>query len=135
MQVDDDHPELVEARRLGYPYLVYRDAGDTQQVLPLPDDWKQVTLGRGAGADVILSWDEGVSGVHANLERLADAWIVVDDGLSSNGTFVNGERVDRRQRLNHGDELRLGGTEILYQAPLEIDRGATQIVQSPDPPT
>jgi pSer/pThr/pTyr-binding forkhead associated (FHA) protein len=135
MQLDDDHPELIEARRLGYPYLVYRDAGGTQQVLSLPDDWKQVTMGRGAGADVILSWDEGVSGVHATLERLADAWIVVDDGLSSNGTFVNGERVDRRQRLNHGDEMRLGETEILFHAPLELDRGETQVLRIDDPPS
>ena len=39
-----------------------------------------------------LTWDPDASRVHAELVRLADAWVVVDDGLSRNGTFVNGER-------------------------------------------
>jgi len=135
MEPDNEADEVVEARRLGTPYLVYNDGGGAQRVLSLPDEWKQVTIGRGGGADVIISWDDGVSGIHAKLERLADAWIVVDDGLSSNGTFVNGERVDRRQRLNDGDEMRLGETEILFQSPLEVDRGVTRIVRPPDLPS
>jgi pSer/pThr/pTyr-binding forkhead associated (FHA) protein len=115
----EETPEVAEARRLGSPYLIYADGHGRQQVLSLLDDWSEITIGRGMGTDVILAWDEGVSRVHAQIERLADAWIVVDDGLSRNGTFVNGERVERRRRLVDGDELRIGETSIRFHAPME----------------
>jgi pSer/pThr/pTyr-binding forkhead associated (FHA) protein len=115
----EETPEVAEARRLGNPYLVYADGHGRQQVLSLLDDWSEITIGRGMGTDVILAWDEGVSRVHAQIERLADAWVVVDDGLSRNGTFVNGERVERRRRLTDGDELQIGATLIRFHAPME----------------
>jgi pSer/pThr/pTyr-binding forkhead associated (FHA) protein len=114
-----DTPDVVEARRLGSPYLVYADGHGRQQVLSLLDDWSRITIGRGMGNDVIVAWDEGASRVHAEIVRLADAWVVVDDGLSRNGTFVNGERIERRQRLVDGDELRVGATTIRFHAPME----------------
>jgi pSer/pThr/pTyr-binding forkhead associated (FHA) protein len=117
--LEDETPEVAEARRLGNPYLVYGDAKGREQVLSLSDDWSRITIGRGMGTDVILAWDEGVSRVHAEIERLADAWVVVDDGLSRNGTFVNGERIERRRRLVDGDELRIGATRIRFHAPME----------------
>lgn len=126
-----DATEIVEARRLGCPYLVYTDGSGRQRVLSLRDDWSGVTIGRGMGADVVLAWDEGVSRLHAQLERLADSWVVVDDGLSSNGTYVNGELVDRRRRLFDGDQLRFGATTIAYQAPFEAP-DATAVDQVPD---
>jgi pSer/pThr/pTyr-binding forkhead associated (FHA) protein len=130
---DPDATEVVEAKRLGNPYLVYSDSGGAQHVLSLSDDWDRITIGRGMGADVILAWDAGVSQLHAHLERMADTWIVVDDGLSANGTFVNGELVERRQRLHDGDELRFGETTVYFQAPLEI-RDETRIVRLPPEP-
>ncbi len=130
---ENESPELADARRLGYPYLVYPDAQGRQHVLSLSDDWKRITIGRAAGADVILAWDENVSKVHAEVERLADAWLVVDDGLSRNGTFVNGERVERRRRLADGDELRVGDTTIRFYAPLEAP-DETRVVKMPPEP-
>lgn len=127
---DPDAAEVVEARRLGNPFLVYGDGKGGQQVLSLSDDWDRITIGRGMGADVILGWDDGVSQLHAQLERLADSWIVVDDGLSANGTFVNGVLVERRQRLHDGDELLFGETTVYFQAPLEF-RDETRIVRPP----
>ena len=105
---DPDASEIVEAKRLGCPFLVYSDGAGRQRVLSLRDDWSSITVGRGMGADVVLAWDEGVSRLHAQLERLA-----------SNGTYVNGELVERRRRLHDGDELRFGATSIAYQAPFE----------------
>jgi pSer/pThr/pTyr-binding forkhead associated (FHA) protein len=116
---DHDSTEVVEARRLGNPYLIYPDAQGRQQVLSLRDDWDRITVGRGMSADVVIAWDESVSRLHAQLERLADDWVVVDDGLSANGTFVNGELVERRRRLRDGDELRFGATSILFKSPFE----------------
>ncbi len=128
---DGEATEVVEAKRLGNPYLVYADGQGRQQVMSLLDDWGRITVGRGMSADVILAWDAGVSRLHAQLERLADSWVVVDDGLSANGTYVNGELVERRRRLFDGDELRFGATTVLFQAPFEAP-DATAVEPMPE---
>jgi FHA domain/Bacterial regulatory proteins, luxR family len=67
---------------------------------------------------VCIEWDAGVSRTHAQLERLGKQdWMLVDDGLSSNGSIVNGERLHQRRRLVNGDVLRFGDTMIVYRAP------------------
>lgn len=119
--VPEETPELAGAMRCGDPYLVYRDAHGRQCVLSLPDTWDRITIGRGMGADIPLTWDPDVSRVHAELSRLADDWTVVDDGLSRNGTFVNDERVDGRQRLMDGDIVRCGATVFLFRSPFQAD--------------
>ncbi|MGK2937094.1 MAG: FHA domain-containing protein, partial [Solirubrobacteraceae bacterium] len=43
--------------------------------------------------------------------------VVVDDGLSRNGSFLNGARIRGRRRLVDGDELRFGRTRLVYHAP------------------
>ena len=47
---------------------------------------------------------------------------LVDDGLSRNGSFVNGERVSGRRRLRDGDMMRFGRTVMLYRAPADRER-------------
>jgi hypothetical protein len=110
----------LEADRHGLPYLLLRDAAGAQQIVTLPDGRQRTIVGRGAGCDVCLSWDEKVSRVHAQLERLGDDWIVEDDGLSRNGTSVNGERLAGRHRLHDGDVLRFGRTEVAFRAPKPV---------------
>ncbi len=73
-------------------------------------------IGRGAGAELRLAWDREASRVHAELEWLGDGWALSDDGLSANGTFVNGDRVRGRRRLASGDRIRVGKTELVYCA-------------------
>jgi hypothetical protein len=117
--------ERVRADRRGKPYLLFRDGAGRQRILALGDLPPQSTVGRSAGCDVCLGWDEGVSRAHARLERLGgDAWMLVDDGLSRNGSIVNGERLRQRRRLVDGDVLRFGGTCVLYRAP-EFEAGRT----------
>ena len=43
-------------------------------------------------------------------------WVVCDEGLSHNGTFVNGERVRGRRRLRGGDVIAVGDTLIAFCA-------------------
>ena len=90
-------------------------------MLSLPGSWEQVNIGRSAGAEISLAWDGEVSTVHAQLERVGDDWVLVDDGLSRNGSFVNGEKIVGRRRLRDGDELRFGQTPILFHAPLQAN--------------
>src|SRR5271155_6191606 len=75
------------AERTGRAFLVLRDGTERQQVLDLDSDAKpRVTLGRSDRADVAIVWDGEVSRLHAEIECVAGEWIVVDDGLSRNGT-------------------------------------------------
>ena len=65
-------------------------------------------LGR-AGSDLNIN-DVAVSRRHCEIVRAADEWMV-RDLKSSNGTFVNGEKVAERV-LKEGDRLKLGQTEL-----------------------
>jgi len=113
--------ERIEAEREGGPFLVYRDGEDGQVILPLADDPGRLAVGRSETADLTLDFDDEVSRVHAELARVGGEWAVLDDGLSRNGSFVNGERVAGRRRLRDGDALRFGGTLVLYRSPLEAE--------------
>lgn len=62
-----------------------------------------------------LPGDEEVSRLHAVIECVDDQWTILDDGLSRNGTFVNGDRISGRRRLRNGDSVRIGRTALVYQ--------------------
>jgi len=98
------------------PLLLYTDGDNREQVLSLDPGMTQASVGRASGSDLALSWDRQVSREHARLERLGEGWAVVDDGLSSNGTFVNGERISGRRPLSDGDAIQFGTTTVTYRA-------------------
>lgn len=112
-------PEELQARiaaeQDGLPFLLYRGETGAQVILAL--DAPGLTVGRRDTNDVCLEWDAQVSRLHARLERAGGDWTLLDDGLSHNGTFVNGERVTGRRRLADGDLLRFGETVIAYRDP------------------
>jgi pSer/pThr/pTyr-binding forkhead associated (FHA) protein len=107
----------LEAEREGRPHLLLRDSGRAQVIFRLDEDLDRVTIGRGDGSDVQVYWDRDISRAHAELERIGSVWAVHDEGLSRNGTFVNGERISIRQRLRDGDVMRLGSTVIVFRDP------------------
>jgi pSer/pThr/pTyr-binding forkhead associated (FHA) protein len=109
--------ERIAAERRGLPFLVYRTDGGEQVLVDLGDATDRVTIGRRATNDVPLAWDARVSRLHAALERVGDAWVVLDDGLSHNGTWVNGERLAGRRRLDDGDTISVGVTVVVFRAP------------------
>lgn len=106
----------LAAERRGTPFLVFRDEAGAQRIIELTDR-DRISLGRSPECDVALTWDHEVSRLHAQLERVGGQWLVLDDGLSSNGTFVAGERVTGRRRLRDGDVLRLGATPVAFRDP------------------
>ena len=115
----------LDAERAGHPFLVYRDETGEQAIVSLSPGSARLTVGRGEEVDLKLGSDEEVSRLHAELERTGGEWLVVDDGLSSNGTFVNGERVVARRRLRDGDAIRFGSTLVLFRSPGEGTAGET----------
>ena len=108
--------ERLEAERRLEPFVVYRDE-DARQRIVFPGGRERLTVGRGTSNDIGLPWDPKVSRVHAELARLGAAWVVEDDGLSRNGTFVNGRRIDGRRRLRDGDVIRVGGASLRFSDP------------------
>src|SRR4051812_49652295 len=84
-----------------------------------------LTVGRRPERDVALTWDTEVSRLHAQVEPVGRDWIVVDDGLSRNGTYVNGERVNGRRRLKDGDRIVFGETPVTFRSPADADAEST----------
>jgi pSer/pThr/pTyr-binding forkhead associated (FHA) protein len=115
--------DKIAAERRGTPFLLYRDAGDRQVILELDGDRRRITIGRRASSDIPLEWDTEVSRLHAELEGVGSSWVLCDEGLSHNGTRINGERVHGRRRLRDGDVLAIGGTLIAFCAPADEATG------------
>jgi hypothetical protein len=112
----------LEAERRGLPFLLFHDGAGEQALYELDG---LVTVGRGADCDISLGWDREVSRLHAQLERIGAHWVLVDDGLSRNGSFVNGERVVGRRVLRDGDRLVFGETPVVYRAPASAGASST----------
>jgi pSer/pThr/pTyr-binding forkhead associated (FHA) protein len=70
-----------------------------------------VTVGRGGQNDLVLEGDDFASSRHARIEVRGDG-VWVQDLESTNGTYVNGSRVAGAQRLDAGDVLRVGETDL-----------------------
>jgi pSer/pThr/pTyr-binding forkhead associated (FHA) protein len=116
----------IQAERRGEPFLLYRDGEGRQVILELEPERDRVTIGRRAASDVSLGWDPEVSRLHAELQRIGAEWVVSDEGLSHNGTFVNNERLQGRRRLRGGDILALGRTTIAFCVPVHTSPSATR---------
>lgn len=81
-----------------------------------------LSMGRGRDADIRIQGD-GISRQHARI-HVSPAGVVLEDLGSTNGSFVNGERVVEQCPLNDGDKIQLGGTTILkltYQDDIDED--------------
>jgi pSer/pThr/pTyr-binding forkhead associated (FHA) protein len=100
----------------GAAQLLIHDGGGVERVFALGDA-RRLTVGRDAANDIALEWDAEASRLHAELVRMGSEWTIVDDGLSRNGTYVNGTRLSGRRRLRHGDTIRLGQTTAVFRAP------------------
>jgi DNA-binding CsgD family transcriptional regulator len=121
--------DRIAAERRGAPFLVYRDGDDRQVIVPLTGE--RLSIGRSPGNDVALRWDAEVSRLHAELERAGDDWVLGDERLSHNGTFVNGERVHARRRLRSGDVVTAGTTQLAFVAPEPGSLSATATAGRP----
>jgi hypothetical protein len=107
----------LELERRGEPFLLYRTGDGEQRLFELEPAASPITIGRRAEAAVSLAWDSEVSRLHSTIERIGGDWVLIDDGLSRNGSFVNGARVLGRHRLEDGDRLCFGETVVLYRDP------------------
>jgi len=105
--------QRLEAERRGIPLLVHLDAEARQRIVEL-GSVRSLTVGRSPANDVPLPWDHEVSRLHAVLAQEGGEWTIADDGLSRNGSFVNGRRLRGRHRLRDGDAIKIGATVLVY---------------------
>jgi adenylate cyclase len=99
------------------PKLIVKQGGQSREVALNKDT---LSIGRTPENDIELK-DSLISRKHTSIVRKGDRWVVYDLG-SSNGTFVNRERVEMKP-LDHGDIIRVGESEIHY-----VDEGPTRPV-------
>src|SRR6185312_10143904 len=126
-QTEEELAAREAAERRGERFLVYRDGDDRQVIHALAEGRAAVTIGRREEADVSIPWDPEMSRVHAELVVRAGEWTISDDGLSQNGTWVNGLRLAGRRRLADGDLVRVGRTVFAFCDPVPIGTGPTLV--------
>lgn len=82
----------------------------------------ELRLGRGAECDVVLD-DPGASRVHTTVTATPDG-ILVADNASTNGTFVDGERIEVLRVVQPGQVIDIGSTKIRLHMEDEVTQGS-----------
>jgi hypothetical protein len=111
LRPDQVPPELRAPQPSASARLVVVKSSSLAEGSDLALNSAPLTIGRGAQNDVVLAGDEFASAVHARVESRPDGVWLEDQG-STNGTFVNGTKVDRPRKLVRGDVVRIGETDM-----------------------
>jgi hypothetical protein len=108
--------QLASSRRAPTPSgrLVVVSSPTLEQGSRYSVDSVPISIGRSDENQVELGDDEFASAAHARVEPRHDGAWLVDRG-STNGTFVNGIRIDSPHRLEPGDLVRIGETQLRYE--------------------
>uniref|UniRef100_B8HVR2 FHA modulated ABC efflux pump with fused ATPase and integral membrane subunits n=1 Tax=Cyanothece sp. (strain PCC 7425 / ATCC 29141) TaxID=395961 RepID=B8HVR2_CYAP4 len=93
--------------QLSLTFLVVAPLQSPEQILPLNfGDRNAFTLGRDAHNDMVID-HLTVSAFHARIDRQDNGWTITDLD-SSNGTFINGEKIIGQRPLHVGDTIQIG---------------------------
>ena len=103
--------------------FVMRSGPTPGAIFPLEGD--QLIIGRDAANSVAIS-DAEVSRKHARLNFQGGKYVIEDLG-STNGTFVNGQRLSVATVLKSGDVVSLGEQIVLMYEGLSSDAGSTMM--------
>lgn len=108
------------------PYILIKGGPEKGKVYEVGD--QALTLGRDKNQTIQIL-DQGVSRAHAEIFKLGELFIIRDIN-STNGTFVNSERVEE-EVLKDSDEILIGNTVMVFMESVTAD-GAE--VNEPDEP-
>ena len=97
----------------GFPVLVSCNRARSHDIVL---DKDEILIGKIQGVVDIYLNGQNVSRIHAKVFRNQEAYGIVDMG-STNGTYVNGERITERKRvfLKEGDEVRLADLKFVFR--------------------
>ena len=75
----------------------------------------EMIVGRKEGeAKLVITGDQAISGRHMRLV-IKDNKLYAEDLGSHNGIYVNGQKVEKRQQIHRGDEIRLGNSVFVLK--------------------
>ncbi len=94
------------------PALILIDRNQPGQRYPL--EKARLRIGRRPDNDILVS-NMMVSAHHAEVRQEAESFVLTDLG-STNGTFVNGVRLNESRPIGHNDQISIGGVEFIFQA-------------------
>jgi pSer/pThr/pTyr-binding forkhead associated (FHA) protein len=124
-------PPLTRPTGPAFAAFLVRSGGLMGQRIPVKTPI--VNLGRADYNDIVLP-DPSISTSHAKLQRREGVWVLVDLD-STNGTFVEGERVRGEAPLGPGAMVRLGDVQLLFEPAEEqqgvLKGGGTQVLRTP----
>lgn len=104
---DKTEPEYIPTGVLGILWV--KEGYRRGQIFKIKDG---TVIGRKEGS--LLLDDPKVSSPHAKF-AIKDEQLVITDFLSTNGTFVNGERIKGETPLNENDEIKMGDYVFVYK--------------------
>jgi pSer/pThr/pTyr-binding forkhead associated (FHA) protein len=99
------------SRRHEWRLVIVAPETERGRTFPVDGD---VTIGRGGGCAVPLTFDTFVSQVHARASN-RDGRLWVEDAGSTNGTLVNSKRISQPMKLRKGDRVQVGETVLEAQ--------------------
>jgi hypothetical protein len=92
---------------------------------------QELQIGRSAGAEGRLGDDPEISRQHARFTRNPQGQLVVEDLGSTNGTYVNGQRIAGPQALGPGDSVQMGRSTLSVEGGAAADQGPTAFGVAP----
>ena len=104
MQVQDDDKTIIGGFSLELTHSVQVDDGLKYLVI------KELTIGRSDACDIKID-DKKISRTHAKF-NIVDDELVITDLDSSNGTFVNGKRIQKATKLKNNDSVKVESHEL-----------------------
>ncbi|RME03047.1 MAG: FHA domain-containing protein [Planctomycetota bacterium] len=107
---EDEQAESAALR----PFLVIEDE---EGVRNFPLGFENITIGYKSGNDIVIK-GKGISRFHSEIYFEDNQWWIKDLD-STNGTFVNGQKIEEPHRLEVGDQIQIGDIFIRFEIPQE----------------
>jgi pSer/pThr/pTyr-binding forkhead associated (FHA) protein/Mg-chelatase subunit ChlD len=115
----------VSARPVKMPKTSLKDIREITGKHEYPIKTSIISIGRAATNDIVIN-KSTVSTKHATIEYRDNAFYIIDQ-RSTNGTFLNGQKITTEIRLKHGDRIKLDEYEFIFTLEELADETKTQL--------